>query len=154
MSGKSVVFYGIETEFLQVALKLIEKMYESSEKCLFLCDNSEEVSFYDSKLWTYSKLNFIPHGNKNSLSIEDAKFCHTWLSTEIVFYNDPVCLLHNGLNISESQDISKFQKIIDIFNIDLKSDASIRSESYKKLGFSEIKFWTQKEGSWKSGDLL
>lgn len=153
MSERSVIFYGIESEFLPVACKLIDKMYFVGERVLFLCDNIEEISFYNSKLWTFSRLAFIPSGNKQTLSIEDAKFCHTWFSTDIVFHNDPNCLLHNGLDVSNLNGIEKFQKVIDIFNLESIDSTKERANLYKEKGFNNQKVWIQSENSWKPGEL-
>ena len=153
MSERSVVFYGIESEFLPIACKLIEKMYSVGERILFLCDNDEEVSFYNSKLWTFSRLAFIPSGNKQTIVADDVKFCHTWFSTDIVFHNDPSCLLHNGLDVANLNDIEKFQKVIDIFNLESIDSAKTRSKFYKEKNFNNQKVWIQSENSWKPGEL-
>ena len=153
MQSKSVIFYGITSDFLNVALKLIEKLYENKEKTLFLCDNEEEVKFIDSKLWTYSKLSFIPHGSNYTIAKDRAKFCHTWVSMDIDLINDPVCLIHNGLQILDEK-INSFSKIIDIFNIDLINGAQERSKFYKDCGFMDQKFWKQVGTSWKSEELI
>ena len=153
MSSKSVVFYAISSEFLNIALKLLEKLYETKENTLFLCNSEDEVRFFDSKIWTYSKLSFIPHGSASTVSVENAKFCHTWLSTEIELLNNPVCLLHNGVNVEKDEKLKSFEKIIDIFNIDLLDASKKRSDLYKDFGFSEQKLWEQSGASWKSGEL-
>jgi len=151
MPDKNLVFYSIENDFISIACKLIEKMYSIKERVLFLCDNEDEISFYNSKLWTFSRLGFIPSGNKRSLPIEDASFCQTWFSTDIVFYNSPSCLLHNGLDISNLREIEKFNKVIDIFPKDLIESAKNRFELYKNFGFNNYKLWIQSNNNWMSG---
>ena len=153
MSGASVVFYGIQTDFFPVAYKLIEKMYSLYERILFLCDNDEEVRFYNSKLWTTAQLSFIPSGNKRTILPEDAVFCYVWFATEITFINNPTCLLHNGIDIVDISGLNRFQKIIDIFNIDAKESAKLRAQAYLKNGFTDQKFWFNDNGSWKQGSL-
>ena len=154
MPDKSVIFYGIKTEFFPIAYKLVEKMYEIGERVLFLCDNEDEVNFYNSKLWTAARLSFIPSGNKKTIPTEDAKFCSVWFSTEISFQNDPTCLLHNGLDISHFQDLEKFKKIVDIFSIEAIESAKNRSKIYQERGFSDQKFWIQSDGSWNQENLI
>lgn len=153
MSDKSLIFYSIETDFISIACKLIEKMYAIRENVLFLCDNEDEISFYNSKLWTFSRLAFIPCGNKKSLPIEDANFCQTWFSTDIVFHNSPTCLLHNGIDISNLNGIERFNKIIDIFSKDLIKNAKTRFEQYKNSGFKTYKLWIQNNNNWISGEF-
>ena len=150
---RSLVLYSLETDFLPIACKLVEKMYAMKENTLFLCDNEDEVTLYNAKLWTFSKLSFIPSGNKRSLPMEDAVFCHTWFSTELVFYNSPQCLLHNGLDISNLQGLEKFNKIVDIFNKTLIQSAKKRFVQYKELGFSNYKLWIQNKNTWEQGEL-
>lgn len=154
MPGQSVVFYAILSEFFPVAYKLVEKMYSIGERVLFLCDNEEEVGFYNSKLWTTSKLSFIPSGNKSTITIDDAKFCYVWFSTEITFANEPTCLLHNGLDVCRFDRVERFRKIVDIFLIDSLESAKPRSAWYKAKGFEDQKLWIQTDSSWKQGSLL
>ena len=153
MSGKSVVFYAIEEDFFTVAFKLLERLYSVNERVLFLCDSEEEVLFFNSKIWTCSRLSFIPHGDKSSMTLDEANYCHTWISTDIVFYNNPVCLLHNGLDLSKKNDIKKFQKIIDIFNIKELDSAKRRLNFYNDESFSDHKLWIQSGGTWKAGNI-
>ena len=158
MSKKSVIFYGIHSDFFQVAYKIIEKMYATQtsvrEPVLFLCDNEEEVSFYNSKLWSAVQLSFIPSGNKNTIPECDAIFCYVWFSTEITFINKPTCLIHNGMDISNFDLLDKFQKIIDIFNIDLIEQAKQRFPIYQQNGFLDTKLWIQTDNSWKQEQFL
>ena len=149
MPEKSVTFYGIQEEFFPIAYKLVEKMYSLKERVLFLCDNEDEVNFYNSKLWTSVQLSFIPSGNSRTIPAENAKFCCIWFSTKITFLNDPSCLLHNGLDIADNSEIKKFQKIIDIFNFETIDSAKLRAQIYQKNGFTAQKLWIQDSGSWK-----
>lgn len=152
-SIKTVVFYGISSEFFSVALKLTEKLYENKENSLFLCKNKDEVQLYDSKLWTYSKLSFVPHGSQHSINEGMEKFCHTWFSTEVEFVNAPVCLIHNGLDV-KNDTIKSFEKIVDIFDTNLLADAKSRAAFYKDLGFSEQKCWEQIGSTWEQKELI
>lgn len=153
MSERSVIFYGINSEFFLIAYKLIEKMYASGEKVLFLCDNDDEVSLYNSKVWTSSKLSFIPSGNLKTVPDEDSKFCAVWFATKICFQNEPNCLMHNGLDVSNLNDLNKFQKIIDIFNTNDTDKIKTRSEIYKKNGFAFQKLWVQCAKGWEQREL-
>ncbi|MDR1609701.1 MAG: DNA polymerase III subunit chi [Holosporales bacterium] len=150
---RSTVFYGITSEFWQIACKVTEKMYDTGERMLFLCDNDDSVSFCSSKLWTFSKLAFIPSGSKRTVLTDDAKFCNVWVSTRVEFCNAPTCLLHNGLGVSRLADIDKFDKVIDIFDIELIEAAKVRASFYSAASFENSKIWLQEGGSWKPGSL-
>ncbi len=146
---KQVIFYETQSEFIGIAIKLIEKFYKTNEKVLFLCDSEDEVAFYNSKLWTFSKLQFIPSGNKNTTSRENAINCHTWFSTEIEFPNEPSVLMHNSLDLSNSHGIDRFDKIIDVVPEGKKNRIHAASVFYRGLGFTEQKLWVQDGASWK-----
>ncbi|MDR3224496.1 MAG: DNA polymerase III subunit chi [Holosporales bacterium] len=154
MQEKSVVFYCAKSDFFSTACRLIEKMYAMNERVLVLCSNDEEVDFYNSKLWTFSRLSFIPSGNRKSLPIEDAEFCHTWFSTDIDFYNKPINLLHNGLTISNIEKLKLFNCILDVFAANEIDQAKSRSRNYKDIGFDQQKFWVQTDSSWIIGQNL
>ena len=148
-SVKTAVFYGISSEFLSVALKIIEKLYENKENTLFLCRDESEIKEYDAKLWTYSKTSFIPHCSANTIKEGMIEFCHTWISEDIEFPNNPVCLIHNGLDVNDPK-IEAFTKIVDIFDISLIEVAKKRASFYASLGFNEQKFWEQNGATWTS----
>jgi DNA polymerase IIIc chi subunit len=153
MSEGSVTFYVIESEFWPVAYRAIEKMYSINENVLFLCDNDEEASFYSTKLWTVTRLSFIPNGDRATISSEDAEFCHTWFSTEVIYLNNPSCLIHNGLDAVKSSDIRRFLKIIDIFDASAISAAGDRAKFYRASGFDSQKVWIKKHNTWEPGQL-
>ena len=114
----------------------------------------EEVKAYNQKLWTYSQLSFIPSGNIYDMPIEDAAYCHTWFSTNIVFDNHPVVLLHNGINIDTYSDIDKFYKIIDIAIKPKNQDISDILKKYKTAGFNDQKVWIQRGKTWEQGEAI
>ncbi len=154
MSGnKSVVFYAISSDFSQIVLKLCEKFYESKENTLLLTSSDDETRFFDAKIWTYSRLGFIPHGSKFSIPDDKIDFCRIWISDEIEFKNSPSSLIHNGVDIKNKDLLKNFDKIIDIFNISDMDSSRIRSEDYRCLGFDQQKIWIQDKTSWKPGVL-
>ena len=153
MPPKSVVFYAISSSFLDVSFKLIEKIYSLGEKALVLCDNEDEVRFFDSKLWTFSKLSFIPHGSRFSATQETLPFCKVWFSDKIDCLNEPENLIHNGLDISSETSLNRFQKIIDVFDKSQMAQAKDRFENYRKIGFADQKLWIQGEKVWEPGSF-
>lgn len=152
MSGKQVVFYEISGELLSVITRLSEKLYESGEKALLLLGDEDKLKEADMKLWTYSKLSFIPHGSRFSVSLDKADMCAIWLSTQIEFSNNPTVLIHDGSNDEIKSSMENFIKIIDISN-STKPLIKDRSEMYKKMGFLQQKLWIQEGNTWKSGDI-
>lgn len=153
MSERTVTFYLSETDFLSIGIKLCEKLYESGEKVLYLTSSSEETKFTDSKLWTFSKLSFIPHGSKYSVLTENIPFCKIWISENIETVNDPSCIIHSGIDLQNICLLKSFQKIIDISSINDKKSIPERSNAYKKIGFDNQKLWIQCKGAWQSGEI-
>jgi DNA polymerase IIIc chi subunit len=127
-------------------------MYEAGERVLFLCDNDEEVQFFDSRLWNYSRLSFIAHGSKFSLPSEKAEYCQIWISSNIEFINNPQTLIHNGYDL-ENEKLKYFDKIIDVFDKTKIESARKRAELYGVAGFSEQALWIQEDVSWKAEKL-
>ena len=93
-----LVVYKLRDDYYNIVCKIIEKSYAINKKCLLLCNSEEEVDLFDSKLWTYSKLSFIPHGSKYSMSTDSAIHCNTWISDNLVYVNNPNYLINLGLN--------------------------------------------------------
>jgi DNA polymerase-3 subunit chi len=148
MSNKHVIFYIILDDFLNIAIKLCEKLYGSNENVLLLFDDENDLREADHKLWTYSQSSFLPHGSRFSISVDDAKYCSVWLSTDVEFINNPKCLIHNGLsNINATS--RNFEKIIDVFQIGQENLAQERSSYYKTLGFHSEKIWRFDNNEWK-----
>ncbi len=146
MSAKQIIFYSISSDLGSISTKLCEKLYDSRENTLFLFDNDESLKMMDTKLWTFSKLSFIPHGSRFSLSLDDAASCCIWLSTSIEFINHPTCLIHNGLSVIDN--MQNFEKIIDVFDKTQVDFAKERSVLYKNLGFDNQKIWEQSGAQW------
>ncbi|MDR0640384.1 MAG: DNA polymerase III subunit chi [Holosporales bacterium] len=150
-TDRNVIFYAVESDFANVAVKLIEKKYTQNERVLLLCSSADELHLLDSNIWTYSKLSFIPHGCNGSLGDENARFCHTWLSTDIIFHNAPECLMHNGLTIKDDQ-VQKFKSIIDIFDKGLIAESRMRAAYYEAMDFTCQKTWVQDGNKWIPGE--
>ena len=147
---QKVVFYCINSEWSSFVLKLCEQLYNDNERVLLLCDDDEEISFLDEKLWTFSKLSFIPHGSKLSIPVDDGKHCAIWLSSTLVYYNSPTCLIHNGKTIP-SEDLANFATIIDIFYENKFSEAVTRKTQYNQC--QNIKCWKNTNNGWESVNI-
>ena len=151
MEQKEIIFYIHSSEPMSINLKLIDKLYTNKENVLFLCENEEEMKKFDLKLWSYAKTSFIPHCSTCSLDENIIPYCHTLISTEIRFDNHPTCLMHNGLNIEQHENISKFSKIIDVLHQDFGKKE--RAVFYHQLGFEQQKSWLRtNNGAWEKAE--
>ena len=147
---QKVIFYCINDDWTNFVPKLCEQLYSDNERVLLLCDDDEEVSFLDSKLWTFSKLSFIPHGSKFSISSTDGEHCAVWIASTPVYYNAPNCLVHNGLTLSNDV-LNNFVTIVDIFHESKFSEATERKKQYTNI--TNIKCWKNTNDGWKNVDL-
>jgi DNA polymerase IIIc chi subunit len=154
MMDRQVIFYSIIGDFREVSAKLCEKLYNAnSDKILFLCKDEESIKEIDSKLWTSSKLSFLPHGSKFSVPVSEAEYCSIWVSNKIEHINNPTCLLHNGITVA-ANEISCFSNIIDIFAKGQENEALKRSELYRLAMFNDQKVWVQGTHGWQKSESL
>lgn len=145
-----VVIYIVSDNYQSIVCQVVEKAYKLNKKCLLLCNNAEEISFFDSKLWTYSKLSFIPHGSKCSININDAIYCNTWISDALIYVNNPDYviilgdLLRNDItcNFNHRMCTNSFEKIIFISYNETDKLNSIRNK-YKRCTI-----WKQSNNKW------
>lgn len=139
-----LIIYKVQNDYTNIVCKIIEKAYEQNKKCLLLCNNEEEVELFDSKLWTYSKLSFIPHGSKYTISNNDAIYCNTWISDDLTYINNPNYLINLGGILHNIQ--YNLEKIIDITcNNDDNLD---EIKSKYNVNFSKCTVWTQSNNKW------
>ncbi len=136
----------VEHDSIQsVICKIVEKSYEANKRCLLLCNSEEEVELFDNKLWTYSKLSFIPHGSKYSISNNDAMYCQTWISEELVYINNPNYLINLG-QVLGFEDNKYFEKIMEItYNTNDNID-TIKNKY--GITFDKCTLWIQNNGKW------
>ena len=154
-SNSELVIYRLQGEYSNIVCKIIEKSYDLNKRCLLLCNDEEEVKLFDSKLWTYSKLSFIPHGSKYSLSTEEAMYCNTWISEELVYINNPDYLINLGCAINNNI-VSRclcidynFTKIIEINCNENDSIDTIKSKY--NVNFNNCTLWIQSNNKWIKG---
>lgn len=138
-------FYYVTHNYYDIVCKIIEKLYKNKQNCLLLCDTLEQIELFDTKLWTFSKLSFIPHGSYKSINFSSAKYCHTWISDKVEFINDPKCLVTCGIQISE---FSKFEKIIDVFD-----NVEMARQRLLYYGANDYTLWIQTNDTWQEGRL-
>ena len=138
-----VVIYKVSDNYQNIVCQVIEKSYKLNKKCLLLCNNAEEIAFFDSKLWTYSKLSFIPHGSKYSMNTNDAVYCNVWISDALIYINNPNYLIVLGnLLKNDIPDNFAFEKIIFISYNETDSLNSIRNK------YKQCTIWKQSNNKW------
>jgi DNA polymerase-3 subunit chi len=131
--------------------KLLEKVYQANLRSVVLVDTDEKKDFYDSLLWTFSSLSFLPHGSARDGNPELQPL---WLTTQLENPNQAevlVCL--DGAQISA---FDSFKRCLDIFNghdDDALQLARKRWQFYKQENHT-LTYWQQSpEGKWEKQDL-
>ena len=60
-----VSFYDVaEGNLISTLVRLMEKIFEAKQKCVFFSPIPERVEAVDRALWTFSTNAFVPHGGK------------------------------------------------------------------------------------------
>lgn len=137
----SIRFYVVDHDYYDIVCQLVQKLYLINKKCLILCNSDDEVTALDNKLWAFSRLSFIPHSSKDT---NIAKYCHTWISTQYVFYNSPTCLINLTTNF---ENINKFEELIFVLTQDKFSE--FKFIEFKSLIKSDYTLWQQHNGTWQ-----
>ncbi len=144
-----IIFYKLFTSTLENALcKILEKVYAAQEKAVVIFDNLERMKAFDSTLWTYSTMAFIPHGIENFLPDLD-HLQPVFLSTKIINPNQSNNLIiTNGLQVENFIDFKKCLDFFDGNNPVEISKAKSRYNYYLSQGF-DITVWQQNNSGWE-----
>lgn len=146
-----VAFYQLMSASLEKTLaKLLEKVYESSQKAVVLLDSKERLEHLNSYLWTYSTAAFLPHGSSEDPSLV-AERQPIWLTTEFENPNQSqVIVVTTGETLKFEG--KSFQRGLDIFDgndEEALKKAQERYQIYKNNGYSCV-FWQQNlQGQWE-----
>ena len=147
MPESKLVFYSVLKDPYGIICKIIEKAFINNKYCLLLCSTKDEVEFFDAKLWSYSKLSFIPHGSKYSIGKDYVAYCYTWISEDLCYDNKPNYLIHLGLSIPTTC-LKNFEKIIDVFDNNNIDKAKVRYQSFQ---IKDYTLWIQMQNGWQEG---
>lgn len=146
---KEVTFYHLTSTPLEKALpSLVFKIYETQDKVLLICKDSQQLQELNDILWTFSTKKFIPHGSYDE---EYAHMQPVLLSTSIDEKSNKakVAVMLRNIDIEKNLD---FQKYIYMFSGD-KNNQETKGffdlyDKYQKLGYN-TKLWTlDSTGKW------
>jgi DNA polymerase III subunit chi len=140
-NGYEVSFYRFITSTLaQASIKLIEKIYYSSNKLLVIADNEKMLNSIDDFLWSYSTKHFIPHATYNDPFPELQPVYIT--NKEENPNNANIILAIGNVEIN----LLSFSKLLYVFDGNDQSQTIFAREKwkhYKALGH-KINYWEQK----------
>jgi DNA polymerase-3 subunit chi len=146
-----IAFYQlISTSLDKTLAKLLEKVYESSQKAVVLLDSKERLDQINSHLWTYSTAAFLPHGSSQDLA-DYSERQPIWLTTTFENPNHAqVIVITSGEMLSF--DEGSFQRCLDIFDGNDETaltQAQQRYALYKQKNYQCV-FWRQSlQGQWE-----
>ncbi len=142
-----VSFYHLTSTPLERALpRLLEKVYASGAKALLFFDDEHMLKVIDDALWTYSQMDFLPHGTyQEANAIRQPIYLTT--GDENPNKADIVIKVGN----TEHPCYSSFKKVIDIFDGNDPQSLQTARERYKK--YKDLKYpltyWKQDaDGKW------
>ncbi|MBL24555.1 MAG: DNA polymerase III subunit chi [Rhodospirillaceae bacterium] len=146
-------FYHLQQTALEAALpKLLEKVLERDWRAVVMTGSAERVQALNTRLWTYGRDSFLPHGTAED---GNAALQPIWLTHEDENPNEATVLfLVDG---AESGNTEKFDLCCTLFDgndEDAVSRARARWRQYKDQGH-ELTYWQQNDGGqWeeKSGE--
>lgn len=142
-----VNFYHLTHSPLEKTLpRLLEKVLAAKLRAVVLTDTDERLQAFDSLLWTYSSLGFLPHG---SIREGEAAYQPIWLTTQLENPNGAkVIVVTDGTLVTKD---STFEKCIDLFNgmdEEMVKATRQRWKTYKEKGHC-VTYWQQDEkGKW------
>ncbi len=142
-----VSFYHLTSVPLERALpRLLEKVYASGAKALLFFDDENTLKTIDDALWTYSQMDFLPHGTHHE-SYPEKQPIYLTMGNENPNNSDIVIKIGN----TEHPLSASFKKIIDIFDGNDPQSVQNARERYKKYkdSGSPLVYWKQdSDGKW------
>ncbi|MDR1335043.1 MAG: DNA polymerase III subunit chi [Holosporaceae bacterium] len=139
--------YHVSQGIVSVAVRILEKVYESGMRCIFFSPIEEQVTLVDRTLWTFTPLSFIPHGHSKS------GFCDQQPIYFTSNYENPneatVLLLMDTFDFSRwDGSCAPFKKIIFVFeDISQIALANALYENLKMEG-KNVNYWKQSSRGW------
>ena len=98
------------TPFIKGVAKILEAIIQKGFSVQFFCENKEKMKQFDTSLWTYSSLAFLPHATEDDQYLEQQKIL---LTTKLDNLNNATVLvaLHT---IPDS--VQQYQRFVSIFD--------------------------------------
>jgi len=122
----SVNFYYIKSNFIDIALRLCNKLIEKEKKLLINLNDEDEMDQLDKNLWTRDKYSFLPHkklGDKIHAKDKITLFYGNYEKTK-EFENDQIIFISPKV---------KIKKLHFFKNFFLFSHNSIDKEKYLSI---------------------
>jgi DNA polymerase-3 subunit chi len=144
-----ISFYHLTKTNVEEALpKLLEKVLETENKSIVLCNEESKVKLIDGVLWSVGGARFIPHATANDNDIEHHPIFVTAQKENPINANFLV-----DLNLDNSDFYKDFQRTMLIFSGSNESELRQARSLWKKFKTdpaAELKYFQQNEkGNWE-----
>ncbi len=120
--------------------RLLEKVYEAGERCLFHVPSEEEAEEWNKLLWTYTQKSFLPHGTTKDVYPERHPI---WISSKMQNINNSSVFL----TMEALKDIpaTHFTKIIYVLCIHTQDGITLAQQHIKEYTNKKLnlKIWRQ-----------
>lgn len=140
-----VSFYHIinPSNVVSSAVRLLEKVYATNERCIFYSPIEERVKLVDKTLWTFSTNAFIPHGDKTFGYAEQQPI---YFTSERENPNNATVLL--AMDVTNFDDwFSSFKKALFVFDDSISDVVTSMYENLQKKQ-DNVNYWKQSEQGW------
>ena len=133
--------------------KLVEKIYTSGHRVVVICASEAELKEYDTRLWTYTPLAFLPHA-----SALDSDLIPTeqpiWLTTNTDNPNAATVAVVAGLDSKVPITTDGFERIVYVYDgADNKEVAHAqRVREWHQHHKHHLQEWVQTASGWQSQD--
>jgi DNA polymerase-3 subunit chi len=147
MSVMEVCFYQTAADSLTPsAVRLLEKIYASGERCIVYSGDDELLKVVDKTLWTFSTNAFIPHGDR-SLGFCECQPIYLTNQQENPNGSTILVLLEA---VDCEQCTENFKRIIYIFQSTQQIEKAKALYNDLKKSMENVHYWKQSSGKWES----
>ncbi len=143
-----IYFYQSDGPPANLLMKLLEKCRSMEWKILLLCSGVKEVDFFHEQLWVQPNNRFLGLGKIGS---EFDPYQPVLISDKLVYTNNPHVMIANGNSKVEPDEVTKFVRVMVIFNQNDKEELQASRKKWKTfsgLGYP-MKLFSQEKSNWK-----
>ncbi|MCY4308835.1 MAG: DNA polymerase III subunit chi [Rhodobacteraceae bacterium] len=125
-----IFFYQSDGPPTKLLFSLLEKSRSQNWSILVSCSDQNEVEFLHDQLWVQPDDHFLGIGIAGS---EFDRFQPVLLSEKPLFNNDPQVMIVTGKSTIEADVVTKFTRIMIVFNRNDQKELAASREKWKSL---------------------
>jgi DNA polymerase-3 subunit chi len=126
------------------AVRLLEKVYASGQRCVFFSPLEDRVKIVDKALWTFSTNSFVPHGDRQ-FGFSDRQ--PIYLTNHIENPNSAtISMLMDTLDYREH---ANFKRLLIIFEENQQAEDANKIYHDLKKNNENVNYWKQNPKGWE-----